>query len=181
MKKISFFSILLLAAGLILAGGALTSCGSDDDNKTDPQGGGGGGSSSGGSQSGIVGNTWYNIDEQSNRIEIEAYQFNSDGTGLGGELKRKSSDNYSRTSGEQWDISYTINGDILTITELIEGESDVNTYKFVFNADGTMTLTRVKDGNVGNSHIFLLLPPTQDPNAALEAIMEGLAERKRNN
>ena len=182
MKKLSFFSMLLLAAGLLLAGGALTSCGDGDDNKDNPEGGGG---TSGGGQSGtleslIKGNTWYTVMESSDLIELEAMQYNTDGTGRGAEMKRRASDNYRQTQGESWNISYTLNGDILTITELIPGESDVNTYKVSLNSDGTMNVQRVRDGNVGKSYTYYLLPKTQDPQAALEAILDGLAARRRN-
>ena len=182
MKKFSFFSMLLLAAGLLLAGGALTSCGDGDENKNNPEGGGGSNSGGGSvSQSAFSGNTWYTVYESDDLIEIEAYQFNSDGTGIGGELKRRASDNYTRTSGEQWDISYTVNGDVLTITEITPGEDySVYSYKFKLNADGTMTWTRIKDGNLGKSYTYILLPPTQNPRASLEAILEGLAARRRN-
>lgn len=182
MKKFSFFSMLLLAAGLLLAGGALTSCGDGDDNKNNPEGGGGSNSGGGSvSQSAFSGNTWYTVYESDDLIEIEAYQFNSDGTGQGGELKRRASDNYTRTSGEQWDISYTVNGDVLTITEITPGEDySVYSYKFKLNADGTMTWTRIKDGNLGKSYTYILLPPTQNPRASLEAILEGLVARRRN-
>ncbi|GEM_PF-5683170 len=179
MKKSSFFSALLFVAGLFLAGGALTSCG--DDNKNDNGGNGGGGSTGGGgSQPSLSGNVWYNVDEDASSIEIEAYQFNADGSGRGAGMKRSSSDNYSQTRGEEWNITYTLSGDILTITEVIPGESDVNTYRVAFNADGTMTWTRVKDGNVGKSYVYRLLPASPDPKAALEAVMNGLVEKRRN-
>lgn len=187
MKKISFFSVLLFVAGLFLAGGALTSCGSDD-NKNNPEGGGSGGGSDsgggsgsgGGSPTSLVGNVWYNVDEDASYIGIEAYQFNADGSGRGAEMSRNSTDNYRQTRGESWRISYTLSGDILTITELIEGENDVNTYRVAFNADGTMTWTRVKDGNVGKSYVYRLLPPSPDPQVALEGVLNELVENRRN-
>jgi len=178
MKKSSFFSALLFVAGLFLAGGALTSCG--DDNKNDNGGNGGGGSTGGGgSQPSLSGNVWYNVDEGASYIELEAYQFNADGSGRGAEMKRNSSDNYSQTRGEEWRITYTLNGDILTITEVIPGESDVNTYRVAFNADGTMTWTRVKDGNVGKSYVYRLLPSSPDPKVALEGVLNELVEKKK--
>lgn len=178
MKKSSFFSALLFVAGLFLAGGALTSCG--DDNKND-NGGNGGGTGGGGSQPSLTGNVWYNVDEGSSYIEIEAYQFNADGSGRGGEMKRSSSDNYSKTRGEEWEITYTLSGDILTITEITPGETNsVYTYRVAFNADGTMTWTRVKDGNVGKSYVYHLLPSSPDPKVALEGVLNGLVEKRRN-
>ncbi len=182
MKKYSFFSVLLIAAGLLFAGSMLTSCGDGDDNKNNPEGGGGGGGSSQGGtlESLIKGNTWYRVMEGSDYIELEAMQYNTDGTGRGAEMKRRASDNYRQTHGETWNISWVLNGDIITITELIPGESDVNTYKLSLNSDGTMNVQRVRDGNVGKSYTYYLLPKTQDPQAALETILEGLAARRRN-
>ena len=183
MKKYSFFSVLLLAAGLLLAGGMFTSCGDGDDNKSNPEGGGGG--TSGGGQSGsieslIKGNTWYTVYESSDLIEIEAMQYNTDGTGRGAEMKRRASDNYSQTHGETWNISWVLNGDIITITELIPGESDVNSFKITPNSDGTMNVQRVyEDGSTGRSATYKLLPKDQDPQTALEAIMEELSAPRR--
>ena len=177
MKKSSFFSALLFVAGLFLAGGALTSCG--DDNKND-NGGNGGGTGGGGSQPSLSGNVWYNVDEDASYIGIEAYQFNADGSGRGAEMSRNSTDNYRQTRGEEWRITYTLNGDILTITEIIPGESDVNTFRVAFNADGTMTWTKVKDGNVGKSYVYRLLPASPDPKVALEGVLNELVEKRRN-
>ena len=181
MKKSSFFSALLFVAGLFLAGGALTSCGDDNKNDNGGNGGGtGGGTGGGGSQPSLSGNVWYNVYEDASGIVIEAYQFNADGTGRGAEMSRNSTDNYRQTRGEEWRITYTLNGDILTITEIIPGESDVNTFRVAFNADGTMTLTKVKDGNVGKSYVYRLLPASPDPKVALEGVLNELVEKRRN-
>lgn len=119
------------------------------------------------------------MDESDDHIEIESAHYNFDGTCILGELKRRSSDNYRQTYGERVNGTYSVSGDILTITE----GSDNDTYKFkvTINSDGTIDTQRIRsDGSLGSTDRHYLLPPTSDPQAALEAVMEGLAARRRN-
>ncbi len=192
MTRKSFLFGLMATAVAMMLSVQLTSCGSDDDNKQDPQNqtnnngnnqnnNNGNGQNSNGQpsslQSLLVGNVWYWVEESSSTIEIEAIQFNADGTGRSGELKRRASDGFSETVGEEWNISYTINGDILTVTELVPGESDVNTWKCTPNSDGTVTIERVRNGNVGSTKTCYRLVTDKTPEEGLEELMVRLAAK----
>ena len=130
MKKyFNYASMLLLACAMIFT---MTACGGDDDDSVDN----GNGNST--LTSKIVGSTWYTVWESTNNIEVMGFTFRSNGTGTGYELKRSSSDNFSKTREDVWDFKYSITGNIIT-TVMSNNKGTTENFSITENGDGSLT------------------------------------------
>lgn len=152
MKKFMYMCMMLLAATL-----TFTACGSDDD---DDNGGGGGQGGSTITADQILG-TWYGIDENtSERVNIFAMTFNSNGKGTYTEFKAKAKNNWT-TEKESTAMTWTLTNGTLNASIVIDGETHTlkgdlmnlngNTVKVKrYLGDGetdVITLTRVSGEN----------------------------------
>lgn len=135
MKKKKNWWIVLMAFTAIVMTAGLTACGNDDDEtgKNEEQ------EDSDSYASMIIGK-WYTEEEYEKGDKL-GYQFFSNGTGKGYE--------YNETTGslgDSWNIEWYIRGDKLSITELIEGEYDMDTYNIV-SITANHVLIREKDAD----------------------------------
>ena len=120
MKKKQIWRFALMAFAAIVMAAGFTACGDDEEaaGGTEETGGQG-------DYAAMLVGKWYSMEvyEKGNML---AYQFFSNGTGKGYQ--------YNETTGrisDMWDIEWTVRGEKLSITELIEGEYDMDTYDIV--------------------------------------------------
>lgn len=164
MRKNILKSMLLLMASVFTL--TFVACG--DDDETPANNGGGGQANVSELSKLLVGNTWYVVWESQNLIEIQGMTFNADGTSIGYELKRRSSDNFTQTQGGGANGTYSISGN--TLTTNVDG--DTGTFTATINGDGTISL---KDKN-GDNDVYHCL----EKGKTLYDVMAEVAERKKN-
>jgi hypothetical protein len=89
--------------------------------------------------SSLVGSTWYVAWESDDLVEVEGYSFKSDGTGIGYELKRRSSDNFTNTKSDVWEFKYSISGNVIT---MVESNGGTESIQVSVNSDGSLNFQR---------------------------------------
>ena len=101
-------------------------------------------------ESSIVGKTWYVIWESEELIEIEGLTLNLNGTFFGYELKRRSSDNFSKTSDDTYKGSYNISGN-----KLILREDDGDTYTYFITAYDNESISMLDESGDNETYYCL--------------------------